>query len=809
VCANGSAAWCDAILGDRPRWWGIARGILNGVDRIWVFNYDNSPGSPIDVLGIVYAPGEWVHISLVHSGGLLHAFRNGVEVASTSSGTTVQPNTGALPRLQLGGIIINASRNWTFEGSLDEVSLWNVARSAAQIQQDMFRTLSGNEPGLSAYYAMSDGAGTTLTDDGPASWSGTLLDGGGLVPPNGSPPVWVVSDAFGTVGPTPTPTSTTMPPTSTSTPSPTATPQPPTPTATATASPTGPTPTLPSTSTSSPTSTLPPTSTPSLTPSGGFPTTGILDAFNRANGSLGSGWSGSTGAYAVAGNQLDVNGNGSIFWSGASYGADQEAHLTVATIDPTAGSLSLLLKSQSSSSSSAGLIRVMYMPGSQAAQVWTYSSAQGWVQRGASVPLSLVSGDRFGARARADGTVEVYRNGALVGSRNASAWTYAGSGGFIGLWMASASNVMLDDFGGGTASGGPTATPTATAVPPTPTPTATMTAETPTAPADTATPTPTSTDTPTALPSSPTSTPVPTPTQTDGGFTEISFLDTPGDAEDVTLAGSLLYVSDVTSGLRIVDVSDPEHPLEVGSLDTPGRAYGVALQGSLAYVADGRDGLRIINVSNPRQPFEVGAIDTPEFAWGVAVDGTYAYVADRLGGLRIIDVSDPAAPSEVGSVVTPDEATDVALDGSKVFVTAFEGGGLRVYDVSSPTNPSEMGWIDTPGSAYALVLDGGYAYLADGGGGLRIVRVADPASLGEAGFYSAPGWARDVCLDGGLVYIANETLGLRVIDVADPSSPQEIGSYDTPGRARGVTVKDGLIYLADLEGGLRILRQDR
>jgi cell division septation protein DedD len=195
--------------------------------------------------------------------------------------------------------------------------------------------------------------------------------------------------------------------------------------------------------------------------------------------------------------------------------------------------LSLLLKSQSSSSSSAGLIRVLYAPGSQAAQVWTYSSAQGWVQRGAGIPLSLVSGDRFGARARADGTVEVYRNGALVGTRNASAWTYAGNGGFIGLWMASASNVMLDDFGGGTASGGPAPSPTATALPPSPTQTPTTTpTETPTAPADTATPTPPFTDTPTASTPSPTFTPIPT--------------------SGVAAKDGLIFLADLEGGLRIL-----------------------------------------------------------------------------------------------------------------------------------------------------------------------------------------------------------------------------------------------------------------
>jgi hypothetical protein len=39
-------------------------------------------------------------------------------------------------------------------------------------------------------------------------------------------------------------------------------------------------------------------------------------------------------------------------------------------------------------------------------------------------------------------------------------------------------------------------------------------------------------------------------------------------------------------------------------------------------------GLRVIDVSNPSSPREVGFYDTPGWASGVAVSGTYAYVAD-------------------------------------------------------------------------------------------------------------------------------------------------------------------------------------
>jgi len=443
VCANNSVAWCDSIFGDRPRWWGIVRGVLNGQDRIWVWNYDGSAGSPVDLIGITYTPGVWIHVSLVHGGGLMRAYVNGVEIGSTASGVTLQPNTGALPKLYLGGVINNPTRNWTFEGAIDEVSLWSTARTPAEVLQDMTRSLSGSEPGLVAYYSMSDGGGTTLTDDGPSSWDGILLDGMSGVPSNGGGPQWIVSGAFDTGGatatPSPTPTATGLPPaTSTHTPTPL-------PSATATPTATA-MPGASATPTATATATTVASPTPTATP--GAPPAGVLDTFDRANGPIGAGWSGNTGAYLIAGNQLDVAGNGSIFWNSLTFGADQEVFVSLVSIDPGTGTTSLLLKSQSSTTATAGVIRVFYSPATQTAQVWTYAPAQGWVQRGSAIPVAFSNGDRFGARARSDGWVEVLRNGVVVGSRDASAWTFSAAGGSLGIWMANATNTLLDDFGG-------------------------------------------------------------------------------------------------------------------------------------------------------------------------------------------------------------------------------------------------------------------------------------------------------------------------------------------------------------------------
>ena len=42
----------------------------------------------------------------------------------------------------------NNDANYWFQGTIDEVQLWNVARTAAEIQADRAHTLTGDEPGL-------------------------------------------------------------------------------------------------------------------------------------------------------------------------------------------------------------------------------------------------------------------------------------------------------------------------------------------------------------------------------------------------------------------------------------------------------------------------------------------------------------------------------------------------------------------------------------------------------------------------------------------------------------------------------------
>ena len=264
-----------------------------------------------------------------------------------------------------------------------------------------------------------------------------------------------------------------------------------------------------------------PTATPAQSPTAtpvrtAFPSTGVLDSFDRANGAIGAAWTGTANGFAISSNRLAVSNGEEIYWSGTSYGSVQEVYVTLSSVASTANEIGLILKAQAGNGADTSLIQVFYSPLQQVIQVWTYTASSGWQQIGSNIAATFAAGDRFGARVLSDGTIDVYRNSQLLGSRNPLSWLYRLSGGYIGLLMYSANGTQLDDFGGGNVS---TTPPTATQVPPTHTPTATATAtNTPAPPTATntlvpPTKTPTATATNTPVPPTATNTLVP-PTKT-------------------------------------------------------------------------------------------------------------------------------------------------------------------------------------------------------------------------------------------------------------------------------------------------------
>jgi hypothetical protein len=196
--------------------------------------------------------------------------------------------------------------------------------------------------------------------------------------------------------------------------------------------------------------------------------------------------------------------------------------------------------------------------------------------------------------------------------------------------------------------------------------------------------------------------------------------------------GNYAYVAGGSDGLRVVNVSNPANPVEVGSCDTPGFAQGIAVIGDYAYVAAGDLGLRVVDISNPASPTEVGFHEGLGYTFDVSAADGYVYVAGREGRLWVVDVSNPANPTEEGLYNAGGSISDVAAIEDHVYVGT--GDGLQVVDVSDSANPTEVGFYKTPSQARGVAVFGDYIYVAAtyvGGeysGGLFILRFV-PSSI--------------------------------------------------------------------------------
>ena len=182
--------------------------------------------------------------------------------------------------------------------------------------------------------------------------------------------------------------------------------------------------------------------------------------------------------------------------------------------------------------------------------------------------------------------------------------------------------------------------------------------------------------------------------------------------------------------MRVIDISDPTEPEEIGFYDTPGEALSVTVRGDLAFVADHYEGLRVINITNPRQPEEVGFYDTPGYAHDVFCSEGLIYVADltNVGIYRFTHPDavddDPDNPLPTGFYLSaaypnPFNAVTTIAYGlpvpSPVSLRMYSSSGClmgTLVDDWQPAGYHKTVWnsVGTPAGAYFVCLEAGDYY---------------------------------------------------------------------------------------------------
>lgn len=130
-------------------------------------------------------PNVWTHIAVTFDGTTRRHYINGIQVGERAETAPLTNGTGALR--------IGSDISWEFipTGSIDEVRLWNVARTAAQLQANRNATIGNATQGLVAVWSFNGNLRDSVGGNhGTAVDDPTLND---PAPPAGS---WLTTSAL-------------------------------------------------------------------------------------------------------------------------------------------------------------------------------------------------------------------------------------------------------------------------------------------------------------------------------------------------------------------------------------------------------------------------------------------------------------------------------------------------------------------------------------------------------------------------------------------------------------------------------------
>jgi len=118
----------------------------------------------------------WHHYAFVFNTGNWSFYFDGVLVGGNLPDQEGLAQTPAYSGI--GATFFNAGSQSdqlpSFDGSMDDIRVWNTARTATQINNSRLTELTGSEPGLVAYYKLNEQSGQIVTDSGPSGLNGVL-----------------------------------------------------------------------------------------------------------------------------------------------------------------------------------------------------------------------------------------------------------------------------------------------------------------------------------------------------------------------------------------------------------------------------------------------------------------------------------------------------------------------------------------------------------------------------------------------------------------------------------------------------------
>jgi hypothetical protein len=295
-----------------------------------------------------------------------------------------------------------------------------------------------------------------------------------------------------------------------------------------------------------------------------------------------------------------------------------------------------------------------------------------------------------------------------------------------------------------------------------------------------------------------------------GSIELLGTCDTPDRARDLAVISNRVYMADWNGGLRVIDITNPSLPTELGSVPINGSALGVAARGGYAYVG-GWDStlLYVVDIADAVHPTIAASCPLNGRPNTLALQGNYAYVVDWGYGLTVVDISDTLNPNPIGRLPTGTFVQKLAVQDNHLFLA--QQGSLQIIDISDPTLPARIGEVSISSWPWGIAVAGNYVYVGEqgkdstGNGLLIVFDISNPSAPVRRGAIYI-GECRSIDIVGNYALAAGGDK-LYAINVSDPEHPTIAAEWccndDT---IQDVVAAGDYIYAAGGIYGLQVFR---
>jgi WD40 repeat protein len=299
-----------------------------------------------------------------------------------------------------------------------------------------------------------------------------------------------------------------------------------------------------------------------------------------------------------------------------------------------------------------------------------------------------------------------------------------------------------------------------------------------------------------------------------GPDSQVSALAFTGDGRTLASADSDGGGSSVVSTVRLWDMADRAHPVELATLRHDGQVSAVAFTGdgrTLAVAGGSGDSdgtVRLWDVADRAHPVELATLrlDSPVPAVAVTPDGR-TLASATTAAVRLWDMTNRAHPVELATLPNDTLLSAVAFTGDGRILASASGATVRLWDMADRTHPAELSTPLPHGDQVSRV-----AFTGDGrtlavAGVDGIVRLWDMAARARPVELSTPLrhgdelWALAFTPDGQTLASGGDDATVRLWDLtelnalrrhpAEPACALTAGSLD---RSQWIQYIPGLPY---------------